>query len=213
MRIRRDGRFSGRIFFKHFTIEYVFGRFRFNIGYCPCEHHTLVFVIPLIGFYFSWGSARHDRAMELSLHSWAIWWNLWTSSMEWNSKTPKWRNGSWHFLDTILGKTKYTRNVIDERDVEIPMPEGCYNAHVKLCEDVWKRPRWFSSTVKRIDADIPGGIPHEGKGTCSHNCGVDGCFGMCAPANTIAEGVGEIVGSVLSSRVKYGGWQDWKWTK
>jgi len=213
MRLHKDGRFCGRIFFKRWQLEYVFGKFRFSIGYSPYEHHTIRLVFPLIGLYISWGHAKYDRQVTISIHNWAIWWALWADTMGWSNKTSKWRKGCWHFLDTLLGKIKYTREIIKERDVEIPMPEGTYPAHIKLCKDVWKRPRWFANIITRIDADIPKGIPHEGKGENSWDCGISGCFGMCCSARNIEEGVGKIVGSVLHDRVRYGGWNDWKWTK
>jgi hypothetical protein len=213
MRHYKDGKLKGRIFFKRWSLEYVLGRIQFGIGYSPYEHHSFHVLLPLIGLYVNWGIANHDRELTISVHNWAIWWNLWTSGMDWDSKTPRWRHGCWDILDAVLGKNTYFREVIEERDVEIPMPEGCYPAHVKLCKDTWKRPRGITRTITRIDADIPKGIPHEGKGENAYDCGTDGCFGMCCPARSITDGVGKIVGSVLKDRIKYGGWKDWKWNK
>ena len=39
--------------------------------------------------------------------------------------------------------------------------------------------------------------------------GQDATYSICTPAKTIAEDVGNIVGSSLNDRVRYGGWDDW----
>lgn len=84
------------------------------------------------------------------------------------------------------------------------MPEGCYPATVKIEERTWKRPRWFRKT--RVDAyvDIPDGIPHEGKGTASWNCGEDGLFGCGCEGDSIEKAVGHTVATVLDYRRRYG---------
>ena len=216
MRYHKDAETSGRIFFKHWHIEYHFWSTHCHIyfergGYG--DNYVFSFAIPPIAIWLCWGiTYKENREISLKIHNGCLWWNFWTDSNEWNSKTPKWRRECFHIDDFFLGKPKYSREIIEERDVEIPMPEGCYKAHIKLCEDTWTR-RWTKKIIKRIDADIPNGIPHEGKGENSWDCGIDGCFGMCAPAKSIAEGVGIIVGSVLHDRIKYGGWNDWKWNK
>ena len=95
----------------------------------------------------------------------------------------------------------------------IPMPEKSYEATIQLCEDTWKRPRWFAKTITRIDAKIPEGIPHEGKGENEWDSGGDRTYGMCCPAKDIFDGVGKIVADCLRTRVRHGGWKDYKWVK
>ena len=195
-------------------VEKHFGTKFCQIGFIAEEDYVLTICFPPFSLYFIWDARKHlNKEIKLSIHDWSIWWNLWTDSMGWKSTTPKWRNGYFHILDFLLGKAEYSSKTVEERDVEIPMPEKNYPAHIKLNEDTWKRPRWVAKTIKRIDAKIPDGIPHEGKGENSWDCGEDCCLGMFAPANSIAQGVGIIVGSVLHDRVKYGGWKDWNYQK
>lgn len=206
--------YAGRIVFKKFTIEYNLWNKSCHLKFMADEDYTLGIAFPPVALWFSFGNAHYKhKEISIAFHCNSLWWNFWTNTMEWSSKTPRWRHGCFDFADFFLGKREYLRKIVEERDIDIPMPEGIYKAHVKLCEDNWKRPRWFSSTIKRIDADIPRGIPHQGKGENSWDCGEDGCFGMCCPARSIADGVGKIVGSVLHDRVRYGGWDDWNYKR
>lgn len=209
MWINKEGRLHWRFGVWGLIFEVLLGRFAFRMA---LSGDCISLAIPLFTIYISWND-NSDKEISFYIYEWTIWWNLWTSTMEWSSKTPRWRHGCWCIPDTFLGRKKYLREIIEERTVQIPMPEGCYEANIKLCKDTWKRPLWFADSIMRIDADIPKGIPHSGKGENSWDCGEDGCFGMCCPANTIAEGVGEIVGSVLKDRVRYGGWQEWNYHK
>lgn len=146
----------------------------------------------MTGFYFS------DNA---------IWWHFWQEPM--NGKF-----GVFHFDDFLFGKSECVRTVLDERDILVPMPEKAYEAHAKLMLYQWKRPRWFTKEFKRVEIDVPEGLPMEGKGENSWDCGKDATFGITTgQCNTIAEGVGILVGSVLKDRIKYGGWGDWNWQK
>jgi len=125
-----------------------------------------------------------------------------------------WRRGSFHFDTFFLGKTTCNKEVLEEREILIPMPEKSYKAHAKLILYTWTRPRWFAKTMKRVEIDIPDGIPMEGKGTAAHNCGRDATFMMTTGrCNSIPRGVGVLVGSCLADRVRYGGWGDYRWDK
>jgi hypothetical protein len=53
-----------------------------------------------------------------------------------------------------------------------------------------------------VKLDIPGGIPHNGKGENSWDCGDDGLWG-CG-GDTVEEAIGHAVSSVLRSRRRYG---------
>lgn len=157
----------------------------------------------------------YDREIGVHIHSWAISWNIWHSTMEWDSSTPKWRNGSFRILDLVFGRQIYSEKEIETRDIDIPMPEGTYAATAKLYQATWKRTRSLcTKTIKTINIVIPGGgIPHEGKAKSGHDCGGDATHGLTTSAYSIAEGVGILVGNVLEQRVKYGGWKDWNWKR
>lgn len=157
------------------------------------------------------------RQISLSYHGRALWWSIWRDPMGgWNSRDKWWqrREGSFHFDDVFLGKSTCERTVLEERRVLVPMPEKAYEATAKLMLYQWHRPRWFTKKVKRVEIEVPEGIPHEGKGENSWDCGTDATFGMTTgECHSIAEGVGKLVGSVLNDRVRYGGYSDWNWQK
>lgn len=162
-----------------------------------------------------WARLKHSRTLGFSFHSGAIWWDLWVDPMgDYPCPYGKWRDSNFNFSDFLFGRNECSKEVLEEREVLVPMPEKSYEATAKLMKYTWRRPRWFAKTMKRVEIDVPEGIPHEGKGTCAHNCGRDATFGMTTgECRSIPEGVGKLVGSVLRDRVRYGGWGDWNWAK
>ena len=211
MYLINEGKYGWRMCFKHFSVELYLFKFQ-----CCVDIRKKFFNLALpfmFSIYIYDTDEGSGNALSVSVFAHSIWWNLWTPSGSWSSQTPKWRNGCWHILDTLLGKQSYNRKVIEERTVLIPMPEGSYEATIKLCEDTWSRPRWFKQVIRRIDASMPKGIPHMGKGESEWDCGTDTTSGMCCPANSIFEGVGKIVADCLETRVRCGGWADYNWQR
>ena len=154
------------------------------------------------------------REVALKFHSGAAWWTLWLNPDEWESKTPKWRQGNFNPMDFFFGRHSYTSVLVEERNITVPMPEKVYFAKAKLHDDYWSRPRWpFTKHIRRCTIDMPDGIPHEGKGENSWDCGTDATFGITLAADSIPEAVGSAIGSMLKTRIKYGGWKDWKWER
>jgi len=145
-----------------------------------------------------------SREIELEIRDWSLWWNFWTSDSCWSSRTPKWRNGCFHFIDFLLGKEKHSKRKLSGIDTFVPMPEKAYPCTVEMFEATWKRPRWFPKRLIRADIDIPEGVPFPGKGENSWDCGEDAIFSMSCVARTVPEAIGKIVSSCLSDRQKYG---------
>lgn len=144
---------------------------------------------------------------SIRVFDWAIWWDFLKFDWGWSNQMPRWMHGSWHFLDTILGEQKYTNEVLSTHEVLIPMPEGSYPATVKLELATWKRARWpFKKSVRRSDIDIPVGIPHQGKGENSWDCGEDALYGQSGgECWTVDKAISGVVESALSYRRKYDG--------
>lgn len=141
-------------------------------------------------------------------------WRLWSNPDIYHSTTPRWKDGSVYFRQIVLGKPRVDIQVLDRVDgVPVPMPEGTYKANIWVERRTVSYPRWFTHSHLYGNYEIPGGIPFEGKGTAAWNCGTDGLFGGGCDQTTIPKIVGHIVGSVLSDRIKNGGWDDWEWTK
>lgn len=144
--------------------------------------------------------------------------NGWSVSLNFLSDTMGWKKGGWRWYlnidNKLKGKYKVSKKIIEERDILVPMPEKSYRAHAILADWTWKYPRWFPKTVRRCEIDVPEGIPHAGKGENSWDCGDTATFGMTTGrVRSIAKAVGNLVGTVLNDRVRYGGWGDWNWKR
>jgi len=141
----------------------------------------------------------------------AVWWDCHSKEHEWSSRDPKWMSGSWHPLDTFLGRMKYKEGVPEEvHHRKIRFPERTYDLEVKLKNDRWWRPRWpfwpCRSMLRRCDIKVltEGGIPVPGKGENSWDCGDDATHGLSGPANNLKDAVDKIFDSVKSKRERYG---------
>lgn len=147
----------------------------------------------------------NGRSIGLRFFSNAIWVSLWEDTMEHRSKDPKW----WHFTiaydDLILGRAKYTREVIQTGECSIVMPEGEYPASYEVAIQKWKRPRWFVRVQKSIYFTLPVSIPEEGKGENSWDIGMDGTSGIGTYYNGDLWGASRRVAlQCLESRQRYG---------
>lgn len=120
-------------------------------------------------------------------------------------RVPKWRYWSVFVDDLLFGRATFSKRVLQTVEASVPMPEGAYPATVTLTEDSWRRPRWFTRRLLRAEVDVPGGVPHPGKGENGWDCGEDATFRMTTPAQTVEEAIGAFVASVLRDRYRYGG--------
>jgi hypothetical protein len=88
---------------------------------------------------------------------------------------PWYRQFSFFWYGVLFGRSQYTEEVITEPHlVQIPMPEGCYPAWLRVVRRTWKRPRsLFKRTRITHDIDCDVGVPFPGKGENSWDCGED----------------------------------------
>ncbi len=154
----------------------------------------------------------NGRTMGFSIDSQCMYLELWNDPMEHRGRDPKWWRMSTYWHD-ITGRPKYHEKTLEEREVMIPMPEKSYPATAILKLVWWSRPFLPTKFMKRVEIKIPEGIPFPGKGENSWDCGDDAAYGMTTESNSIAFGVGKLVGSVLHDRIRYGGWDNYKWDK
>jgi len=183
----------------------------------------LAIAFPPVAFWFGIGHKEireflnkhiegyEGRQIGIRVFDWSVWWDVWSNTMSWSNKTPKWRDGSFNVLDFVLGERQYSERDIESRDVDVPMPEGNYKGTVKMREATWKRPRWFTYRLMRAHIDMEEPIPIPGKGSASYNCGDDATHGLTCPARTIPEAVGKLVGSTLGTRMKRS--NTWRWNR
>lgn len=137
-------------------------------------------------------------------------WNFWRDP-DGGSMKKTWREKIVTFPDVILsplfGRIKHSEETLEDKDITIPMPEGMYEGKAKLSRSTWKRPRLpFTSHVRHgAWVDIPIGIPYEGKGENSWDCGEDGIFGIGTDKPSYPALIARVVEHVLSQRKKRDG--------
>src|SRR3990167_3283057 len=151
---------------------------------------------------------HEERTFRLAWHNWTLWLNLWHEPMgSSEGRRDHWLKRTWTFspMDALFGCAAYRERVLETGETLIPMIEGCYPATYKLFVSAWSCPRWpFKRELARITLDVPKGIPMEGKGENSYDCGEDATFGITCQASTVEQGIGDLVASVLRDRRKYG---------
>lgn len=149
-----------------------------------------------------------SRRWGLSVFEWALWFDT-------GKAKPHWEGGgsfSWHPLDWLFGRKRCDVQFVDSSVVNILIPgghgyeEASYPAkvtHERFTHTRSRLPFW-KRVYHRRDVEVEGnGVPHPGKGTCSHNCGETGmqsCGGVYA---TNEEAVAAFVRAVMDRRERY----------
>jgi len=195
--------------------------------YLEFKENKICFHIGLfIGLWLSFYTNTHrkydnERRISISWHDASLWWQFWTPIDSWSSKTPKWQHGNFDFRSLIQGKHNCRYETLDKQKFLCPMIEGNYEIEIeqKMRYDEYKR--WPTSKMLYYEvkagyygADnkfIEVGIPLEGKGENSWDCGEDATFGSSfgntkeRQVRTIEEAYCYFVSHMLSSRIRYGG--------
>lgn len=153
------------------------------------------------------GSSKYTEFIffDVSFFNWSLHWDVFKFDWGWSSKMPKWMDGHFDVADFVLGRMKYSETILEEREMVIRMPEGEYKAKGKLVSAIRKRARWFGKPDLSITVDIPGGIPHQGKGENSWDCGEDALCGYGYDGDSWREAADRGTQIVLESRKKYDG--------
>ena len=157
-----------------------------------------------------------DKSIGLSWHNGGLYWHVWTPRDEWHRSTPRWRDGSWHPVDTLLGRRVHRMVEGEPEPCEIVMPEASYPATARRYVQTWTRPRfpWWPLTKRRsgVEIDIPRGVPVPGKGENSWDCGDDAIMstGVALPPHgSIREASEKVALDALRTRQRYAS-LDWR---
>lgn len=148
------------------------------------------------------------RDFSLAFHDHGVFWSIGADDMGWSSDTPRWRHGAWHPLGHFMRQGE--PEVLETREVLVPMPERSYKGTARLERTRWgfgKLPRLFDRIDYHVDLEMAPGeqVPVPGKGENSYDCDEDATFSISCPAQTIEDGVGRLVASVLRDRWRRGG--------
>jgi hypothetical protein len=176
-----------------------------------CWLFALYFTFEQLSWLRQWKICEdwQGKEMSLSFYEWTLWWNFWTNEHEWNTKTPKWRDGCFHIDDFFLGKRDYSKVEQVPLPVLIPLPEKDYEGTLTFYTQTWKRPRWpFAKQHQGGTIEIEGGIPVPGKGENSWDCDDDAFTSISSPSTTIAGAIIHTINFINQRRERYGG-KDW----
>lgn len=155
----------------------------------------------------------HPRHTGLRLFSGGSWLRIeWDSASDGGRKLRReWSLTSWK----VLGRQSVDREPGPSGVARVPLPEGNYTATYETETLTRRYVRWPGKAIdllrgpkrlQSVNLSIEGGIPVEGKGDNSYDCGMDGLFGCSG--STVEEAVGNAVKFVLRDRQRYGGPHD-----
>jgi hypothetical protein len=141
-----------------------------------------------------YGEPENGAAINLRGH-------LWDDD---NTSNAASRAISVDLLDSLLGKVVTSdKQVVDEREVVVPLPEGSFTTKARLVERFDSRPGWpFKRYHRWVEfRETPAPVPLKGGGMSFYNMGGPwtGITGR-----SFEEGVAELVRRVLEQRARYG---------
>jgi hypothetical protein len=177
---------------------------------------STTFALPGIGSLYTHISGLFPRkwkadakSFSVSLYEEYLWVEFfWTDpGMTWGknkNRFPAFRL-SFDWKSFLFGKQQYRlEQLVDWRDITIPMPEGTYPARYRIERRTWWRKRWLRKLIRvSADIDIPGGVPVPGKEEDSWNCGEDAIMKMGCSECDEASVIAAVVKSALSTRARY----------
>ena len=104
----------------------------------------------------------------------------------------------------LKGRAKHETYIEQRGETTVVMPEKKYLATYEVELHVTKYPRWITREHRTIHIEIPEGIPHEGKGENSYDCGMDYTYGASSEwKGSIREATNAIAISILRDRQRH----------
>lgn len=125
-----------------------------------------------------WCKYKTEYSTGIMYYRGAITFNLWTPERLFGKPLPWYKERSYYInpwervKDRVLGKKKYSTEVISEHNEVITL-EKDYPVLVSMQIATWKRPRWFPMRLYRPELEMLVPIPFPGKGENSWDCGDD----------------------------------------
>ena len=167
----------------------------------------------LVTLYIGWGESEMDGRkckVKMDMKSCTLFWSVWADTME-SRRDDRWYQRT-HVIemgDLFLGRRQYTCTEIGlKEEISVVMPEGTYWALAQRRVSVWWRRRWaiWPCVIRKesCSIEIPGGIPFEGKGEDSWNCGEDGLFGVGSDGHDLGNAAETVARIAMQNRRRYG---------
>ncbi len=164
----------------------------------------------LFSIYWSWSHRHSGKSWERSfaIHHWGLWLRLGGNQHDWTKGEPWWWAMHLDIPDFVLGRDRYTEQILARKDASVYLPEGEHPVKVEITLSRWKRSRWPWAVCRRgskVTVVDPAGIPVPGKGENSWDCGADAICAHSSTASTVVEAVSSMAQSVLETRNRYAG--------
>jgi hypothetical protein len=136
---------------------------------------------------------------------------LWSDRDCWNHDDPWWWDISIEPARLLLGPWDNSGVVVEQYDLEIPLPEGMYQVKVNVVKHTRKRKRFpFKKVTMYSDVhmrDNP--IPIPGKGECAWDLDEDAIYSMGCTETVNYKVLAQVVESVMRTRFRYGSGTRW----
>lgn len=151
-----------------------------------------------------------DGRFDIYFFQKAIWWQFWGSVWgDMSSSDPWWKKSySFHFLDFLLGSTRFTESDLSDWNQHIVIdPIGTFKPYTKVVLRTWKRPRWFATKAiyTEINFEMPDKPPSFcGKGENSWDQDDDGIWGTSFKTADTKEAISMYVKRVEEMRARRG---------
>jgi hypothetical protein len=98
-------------------------------------------------------SYPEEHQLGLRIFDGSIWWSLWSTPDEWDSRA-NWRDPRscvrqpvWHVVDRVLGEMKIAKRELGTASAEIVHNGVTYPLTIAFTEHSYTRPRWFGKQV------------------------------------------------------------------
>jgi hypothetical protein len=119
-----------------------------------------------------------------------------------------WQCGHFNPMNFIFGRLVHSKEDLGGADIMVPMPEGPYPARVEFERRTWRRKRWpwwpLTKTQSGSWVNCKIGIPFEGKGENSWDCGEDAVYACGSSETTTWGAAAHYTKTVLQNRERYG---------
>lgn len=134
-------------------------------------------------------------------------WQRWDGSPDGDGEGNRlyflWRDRLW---DRLFGKTVCVHEGRHQKHkIKIPLPEGEYDAEAVFGYRIWCRPRWpFHKLRLYTDVNVEKGLPFEGKGENSWDCGEDATMAYGCDGHDLAKAIQTGIDITVRNRNRYG---------
>lgn len=154
-------------------------------------------------------SYPEEHQLGFRIFDGSIWWSLWSTPDEWDSRKD-WRDPrssvrqpTWHVVDRVLGKQRNIKRDLATTTTEITHKQVTYPLTIVFTEQTVTRPRWFGKQVYyRANIEMSKPIPVPASEGIYELTGEpdDAIYSLSTPARTVEEAIAALRVSLEKNR-------------